>query len=113
MSFYEPLTLTDMQKNAWQHAEDKGFHKHHITVGDRLALIHSEVSEALEAYRERGLADWTSGKGKPEGLASELADVIIRIGDMAGVYGIDINEEVCKKMEYNTTRSYMHGGKKL
>lgn len=50
---------------------------------------------------------------KPEGVPSELADIIIRVLDMCGWYGIDIEAAVAEKMEYNETRSYRHGGKSL
>lgn len=48
---------------------------------------------------------------KPIGIPSELADIIIRVGDIAGYYGIDLEAAVVEKMTYNETRGYRHGGK--
>lgn len=70
-------------------------------VPELLCLIHSEVSEALEVYR--GGHDGTLGE--------ELADVVIRVMDLAEAYGIDLYKEIHKKHEYNKTRPYRHGGK--
>lgn len=97
-----------------------------------LALIHSEVSEALEAYRdglginkmyykhpdgtvcrEDALCPLsTSEETKPEGIPSEMADILIRVLDACGAYGIDIESAVRSKMEYNRTRPERHGGKR-
>jgi NTP pyrophosphatase (non-canonical NTP hydrolase) len=66
-----------------------------------LALIHSEVSEALEADR----------KGNYENFVEELADVCIRVFDLCGAKDIDLETAISKKMQYNRTRSYKHGGK--
>ncbi len=68
-----------------------------------LALIHSEVSEALEAFR----------KGDKENFAEELADTLIRVLDCAGGLGIDLDKEVRTKLEKNKTRGYRHGGKRV
>lgn len=68
-----------------------------------LALIHSEVSEALEAFRNNDV----------ENFDEELADVIIRVLDCCGGLGIDIDKEIQKKLEKNRNRSYRHGGKKV
>lgn len=52
-------------------------------------------------------------RAEPHGIPIELADVIIRVLDIAGWYGIDIEKAVAEKMAHNTTRPYRHGGKKL
>ena len=77
-----------------------------------LALLHSEISEALEAYRIR---DWSSTRedGKPMGVGPELADVFIRLIDMCDLFGIDLASEIERVMAHNWTRSYQHGGKTL
>jgi NTP pyrophosphatase (non-canonical NTP hydrolase) len=86
-----------------------------------LALIHSEVSEALEAYRkpEQGYPDgdawgWIGPNGKPEGILSELADVVIRIFDLVGALGMGSRfaSVLVAKMRYNRTRPHRHGGKR-
>lgn len=47
--------------------------------------------------------------GKPEGIAVELADAVIRIADLCGALGIDLEEVIAKKMGYNESRPYRHG----
>lgn len=84
-------------------------------VGEVLALVHSEVSEALEIYRARGVAGlrerWTRKDGKPEGFVVELADVLIRTADLAGALGVDLEKAVLDKLEFNRGRPFRHGGK--
>ena len=71
------------------------------SIPELLCLVHSEVSEALEAYRN----------GDKENFAEELADIIIRVCDMAVKDGIDIQNEVVTKHLKNTERPFRHGGK--
>jgi NTP pyrophosphatase (non-canonical NTP hydrolase) len=91
-------------------------------IPECLALIHSEVSEALEAYREstgeraelaalQWLENPMTKERKPVGFASELADVIIRVLDLTAALGIDIDAAIEQKHAYNKTRPFRHGGK--
>ncbi len=84
-----------------------------------IALAHSELSEALEAYREKVWSDTntkdplSSKVGKPIGVGPELADVFIRILDMCDIWNIDIEYEVSRVLAYGWTRPYKHGGRQL
>ena len=88
--------------NGWNVTKDGDWADAH-KIPAILALIHSEVSEALEAFRV---------DDKPN-FAEELADVIIRVLDCCPGLGIDIDAEVRAKMARNRTRGYRHGGKKV
>lgn len=108
------MELHEAIQECWQTAEDHGFHGVGRTFGDATALIHSEVSEAFEAYREKGRhLFYTEVDGKPEGTASELADTVIRCFDTA-VYDLGLDSAtfatiIEQKMAYNKQRPFMHG----
>lgn len=81
-------------------------------IPEAIALIHSELSEALEEYRRGTLAPYTAAGGKPEGFEIELADAVIRIMDLCGALGINLESAIETKHEYNKTRPYRHGNKR-
>jgi NTP pyrophosphatase (non-canonical NTP hydrolase) len=65
----------------------------------RLSLIHDEVSEAVEGLRKDDI----------DNFKEELADVVIRVADLSGGLGIDLEAEIKKKMEINKSRPWKHG----
>lgn len=115
--------LNDLAKDIHATAKEKGWHEEGDSsdrIPTLLALVHSEVSEALEAYRcwgKKDISDFIPNmeeryNGKPEGFPSELADVTIRVLDICALYDIDIQAAIGLKMAYNKTRPYRHGGKR-
>jgi hypothetical protein len=79
----------------------------------KLLMIHSEISEGVEELREKRFNTWYNEDGKPEGLVVELADAVIRIFDLCGALGLDIERAIAEKHEYNKGRPFRHGGKAL
>ena len=82
-------------------------------VASKLCLVHTEVSEAMEALRDGDMELRIGEGGKPEGFESELADVIIRVLDLAEALGMDMGKTMAAKMKYNETREHKHGGRAL
>jgi len=92
-------------------AVSKGWWEGERNNGELLALIHSEVSEALEALRHGNPPD----DKIPEfsGAEAELADVVIRIMDLSAARGWRVGDAIVAKMAFNGTREHKHGGKEF
>lgn len=94
--------LNELIKECHRIAKSKGWWDTERNDGELIALMHSELSEALEAMRNHGTMD---------NVAEELADCCIRIFDYCGAREIDLEAMLVKKIEYNKSRPYRHGKK--
>mgnify|MGYP001056501883 FL=1 len=117
----QPLSIKTLVNESYTNAKEHGWHDKPRSVGDHIALMHSELSEALEEYRKGRTPQEIyyvsknplvlGAPNKPEGIPIELADCIIRIFDFCGLHKINLEEALSLKMEYNKTRPYRHGNK--
>lgn len=130
-------SLNELAKQIHETAINHGWWEKERELPELIALFHSELSEALEEYREKRPHVWylcnmgmtkpcnpdcerlhlanvaCPWRGeKPEGTAIELADCIIRILDYCAHANIDIDAAIEAKMKYNETRPYRHGNKR-
>lgn len=136
------MTISELVTRAHDNAVKHGFWNPAPAFGTSIALIHSELSEALEEDRagrpnfyfpcnagglcvedeeggpscgsrpynpESPDAPCSARSKKPEGVAVELADAVIRIADLCGHLGIDLESAIDLKMAYNETRPFKHG----
>ena len=129
--------INKLAKEIHLNARSKGFFDAEKNIGEMLCLIHSEVSEALEADRKnhytklkkdwyiKGLADPNYGASFCDNEAfkkefknsvkntfeDELADIMIRVMDLAAFKGIDLEAHIKAKMRYNASREHKHGKK--
>lgn len=134
--------IRSMIEEVASYVEAKGWNDDR-TFGDEAALLHSEISEALESYREHGMETWETfqptidGVKMPkmtreqinclsdlgarvsvppplrEGVGPEFAGLFVRLLDDCGRHGIDLWDEYRKEMDYNWTRSFRHGNRAL
>ena len=94
-------TLNEWARDIHQNAVEHGWWDEPRSFGDIVALCHSEVDGKPEH------------SCKPEGIATEMVDCLIRILDWCGKEGVDVEAVLAQKHEYNRTRPYRHGGKAL
>jgi NTP pyrophosphatase (non-canonical NTP hydrolase) len=134
MTLSKESTIKQFQKEIHRLAVAKGwFDGPPRNIPEMLALIHSEISEALEDWRKDdsgkeiflekhgnriSLSNVTTGAvyekegWKPVGFAIELADAVIRIMDLCEHLGIDLAQAIIVKHAFNCTREYRHGNLK-
>ena len=106
------VTLNGFAKSVHENSVAHGWWETERELPEIIALCHSELSEALEAYRNGEDMVWINN-GKPDGIAVEMCDCIIRILDYLGKERIDIEEVLTIKHMYNQTRPYKHGNKRI
>ena len=107
------MNINDWAKEIHKNAVDHGWWDDEPEFPTIVALCHSELSEALEAYRDRVPNVAVNALGRPEGIAVEMADCLIRILDWFGGSGVEVETVLRAKHNYNLTREYRHGGKRV
>jgi len=120
--------LNELAERVYRGNRDKGFWDKSREMGTILALIHSEVSEALECDRKEKYSDvilpddWDLLDSAPDDIfkqyfeervkdtfEDELADIVIRVLDLCGHGEIDLDRHIQAKLRYNSLRPHKHG----
>ncbi len=117
------MNITDWQRRVHELSCEKGWWNDIDGGGPgprdaviRLALVQTEVSEAIQSVRDGQMVtqwDGEPGASKPYGFPIELVDALFRLLDTAEAFGIDTEAAMRDKFAYNMTRPHRHGGKLL
>lgn len=110
-------TIAEWQRLVHDLARAKGWHPEGDPLEANralalLMLVTTELAEAAECIRLGELTTTRDEKGKPTGLAIEMADAAIRLLDVCAAWGIDLEAAMTTKHAYNLTRPHRHGGKR-
>lgn len=125
------MDIKAISQEIHENNKTKGFYDEPKNIGEMLMLIVTEVSEAMEADRKDKYfndggrldvykIDNFTEKGAMEvfeenvknTFEDELADIVIRVMDLAYFKGINLEWHILQKIRYNKTRPHKHGGKK-
>lgn len=132
------MTVNEFAQDVHKNAVAHGWYDAPITFPEVAVMIHAEISEAAEEWRSGNPVIYgtcalspenckfskicdnvghpsgadTAGNCKPEGVAVELCDAVMRIMDFLAFMGVDIEAVLMAKHEYNKGREYRHGGKR-
>ena len=132
------MTVNEFAQDVHKNAVAHGWYDAPITFPEVAVMIHAEISEAVEEWRSGNPVIYgtcalspenckfskicdnvghpsgadTEGNCKPEGVADELCDAVMRIMDFLAFMGVDIEAVLMAKHEYNKGREYRHGGKR-
>ncbi len=120
--------INELAQEVYRRNVEKGFYQEPKNIGEMIALLHSELSEALECDRKDRYANadneiWARLDASPDKVSfadlfretvkdtfeDEIADTFIRLLDVSGFLGIDIQRHIEYKMKYNETREFKHG----
>lgn len=120
--------VNELAKEVYRRNVEKGFYQKEKNIGEMIALLHSELSEALECDRKDRYANadnetWDMLDASPDEMSfadlfretvkdtfeDEIADTFIRLLDISGFLEIDLERHIKYKMKYNETREFKHG----
>lgn len=119
--------INEMTKLIYSNNRDKGFWDDQRSLVELLMLTVSELSEAVEALRKNRRSDIDTFKRKmsnennkfefkknfeeyvKDSFEDEIADAVIRLFDMCGGLGIDLESHIENKVKYNVMRDRLHG----